>query len=429
VQEEFHLIIPPEAGVVRFIEVGVRRATFAGLSRERGGTGQGPIRKKNMKHVSLHNPVSGTDVHAGRAFQSAAGRSWAYMRGGRVRLALLALAAWTAVGMFQAVPEMLRGIYWPLFASKLIDVWSWALLTPAILLIDRRLTSGQPSFSRLAGIHLLLSVPTTLVHTLLTSVAHYPFEEMWWSPLRTPEYAKYYFVGGWMTYCAFIAIVQAFKFYERLATSQFKLERVEKRLLASHLNALRLQLEPHFLFNALNAISSEVAENPDVSREMIEDLATLLRRSLDSQGAEITLTEELALLDHYLSIQKRRFGNRIRVDVEMEPAIATARVPPMLLQPLVENAIRHGLEGRLSGGTVAINAYAAANVLHITVVDDGIGLPGGWRMEACGGLGVRVTRERLEALYPDLKGESFGIARRSAGGTEVSIRIPLNRSE
>ena len=344
----------------------------------------------------------------------------------RMRLVLLAVLVWTAVGMFQAVPEMLRGFHGPVLGSKLIDVWSWALLTPAILLIDRRLTSARQSFARLAAVHLLLSVPVTLVHTLLTATLHYPFEEMWWSPFRTPEYAKYYFIGGWMTYCAFIGIVQAFKFYERLATSRIELERVEKRLLASHLNALRLQLEPHFLFNALNAISSEVAANPDASREMIEDLATLLRRSLDSQGTEITLAEELALLDHYLSIQKRRFGQRIEVGLDVEPSVMSARVPSMLLQPLVENAIRHGLEGRLSGGTIAISAHREAGILKIYVIDDGVGLPGGWRMEACGGLGVRVTRERLEALYPEIEGESLTISRRDAGGTEVSIRIPLN---
>ena len=159
---------------------------------------------------------------------------------------------------------------------------------------------------------------------------------------------------------------------------------------------------------------------------MIEDLATLLRRSLDSQGTEITLTEELALLDHYLSIQKRRFGQRIEVGVDVEPSVMSARVPSMLLQPLVENAIRHGLEGRLSGGTIAISAHREAGILKIYVIDDGVGLPGGWRMEACGGLGVRVTRERLEALYPEIEGESLTISRRDAGGTEVSIRIPLN---
>jgi two-component system LytT family sensor kinase len=380
-----------------------------------------------MKHTPF-NILSGAEARLGRkAFERALGRPGRGLLPARIRLVLLAVLVWTVVGMFQAVPEMLRGFHWPIFGSKLIDVWSWALLTPAILLIDRKLTSARQSFARLAAVHLLLSVPVTLVHTAVTATLHYPFEEMWWSPFRTPEYAKYYFVGGWMTYCAFVAIVQAFKFYERLATSQLELERIEKRLLASHLNALRLQLEPHFLFNALNAISSEVAANPGVSREMIEDLATLLRRSLDSQGTEITLAEELALLDHYLSIQKRRFGHRLAVEIDVDPAVLSAMVPSMLLQPLVENAIRHGLETRLSGGTIAVSAQRTADALQIKVIDDGVGLPGGWRMEACGGLGVRVTRERLEALYPEPSRQSFMISRRATGGTEVSVCIPLKR--
>jgi two-component system LytT family sensor kinase len=381
-----------------------------------------------MKYTPFFNLLPRSELSSsGRSLGLAFGRPGTHPGAMRLRLAVLAFMVWTAVGVFQAVPEMLRGFYWPVLASKLIDVWTWALFTPAILLIDRKLTSGRQSFASLAAVHLLLSLPITLSHTLVTAILHYPIEEMWWSPLRTPEYTKYYFIGGWMTYCAFIGIVQAFKFYQRLATSQLALERAEKRLLASHLNALRLQLEPHFLFNALNAISSEVATNPEVSREMIEDLATLLRRSLDSQGTEITLAEELTLLDHYLSIQKKRFGERVAVTIDADPAVLSAMVPSMLLQPLVENAIRHGVEGRLSGGTIAVSTQRAGDMLQIRVIDDGVGLPGDWRMDKCGGHGVRVTRERLEALYPQAGEEAFRISRRSAGGTEVFIRIPLNR--
>jgi hypothetical protein len=394
-----------------------------------GGNGYEADRtaREQMKHSPYRNLTPQQELPSGAgAHRRRLGPTWSRPGSSQLRLAVLVVLVWTAVGSFQAVPEMLRGFSWPVLVSKLIDVWSWALLTPAILLIDRRLTSGRQSFARLALVHLALSVPITLLHICVTAVFHYPIEEMWWSPLRTPEYAKYYFIGGWMTYCAFVSVVQAFKFYDRLATSQLALERVEKRLLASHLNALRLQLEPHFLFNALNAIASEVATNPDVSCEMIEDLATLLRRSLDAQGTEITLAQELALLDHYLSIQKRRFGERVVVTIEAQPEVLSAMVPSMLLQPLVENAIRHGLEGRLSGGKVTVSARRAAETLQIKVADDGVGLPGGWQMDKCGGHGVRVTRERLEALYPQAGEEVFAISRLREGGTEVSINIPLH---
>lgn len=193
------------------------------------------------------------------------------------------------------------------------------------------------------------------------------------------------------------------------------------------MNALRLQLEPHFLFNTLNAISSELAANPELAREMIEDLGTLLRQSLDCQGSKkITLAQELALLDRYLAIQKLRFGDRIDVQIEVDPATLSAMVPSMFLQPLVENAIRHGLEGRLTGGSILVSAEHVDDQLHIKVIDDGVGLPSLWRIETSAGLGISVTRERLEALYSEPAEHDFTISRRKGAGTEVAIRIPLH---
>lgn len=342
-----------------------------------------------------------------------------------LRSILIILGVWTAVGMFQAVPDMVDGFSWSETIAKLIEAWSWALLTPAILLVDRKVTAAYPNVFRLAVAHLFLSVPFSLAHTYVAGAMLYPFPTIWWNPIRNTNFAIYFFIGGWVTYCAFIGVFQAFKFHSRLLTSQIALERVEKRLVESHLNALRLQLEPHFLFNTLNAISSELATDPELAREMIEDLGALLRRSLDCQGStEITLAQELALLDHYLAIQKLRFGDRITFQIDVEPAALSAMVPSMFLQPLVENSVRHGLERRLSGGKVVVSAQQDGGQLHVKVQDDGVGLPRQWRMETSTGLGVRVTRERLQALYAGAGGHDFTIERRKRGGTEVAIRIP-----
>ncbi|MEO7691225.1 MAG: histidine kinase, partial [Sphingomonas sp.] len=213
-------------------------------------------------------------------------------------------------------------------------------------------------------------------------------------------------------------------------TSRLQLERVEKSLLASRLNALRLQLEPHFLFNALNTISSEVTANPNLARDMIGDLGALLRQSLDCKDrTEITLAQELSLLEHYLSIQRIRFGDRMEIGIDIEPETLSILVPSMLLQPIVENAIRHGIEGRLSGGKVMISAWRAGDELQIRVLDDGAGLPPNWRMDASTGLGVRLARERLAALYPDLGEQGFVIRRREGGGTEVAMSVPVYHVE
>ena len=344
------------------------------------------------------------------------------------RSAIIAILAWTAVGLFQSVLDLLHGTHWYAVAAKLIEAWAWALLTPAILLIDRRVKAAQRNVAWLCLTHLLLSVPFSLVHTYLAGLLLYPIPEISWNPLRNRDFEAYYFLGSWMTYGALVGVVQTFKFYNRYLTSQLDLERVEKRLIESRLNALRLQLEPHFLFNALNAISSEVAANPELVEEMIENLAMLLRQSMECHAStEITLAEELVLLDHYLAIQKLRFGNRVDIRVEADPASLSIAVPSLLLQPLVENAIRHGLERRMSGGTIAISAQLIDDHLRIEVIDDGAGLPANWRMENASGLGLRVTRERLEALYPTTS-DRFAICRRSGGGTEVIIHIPLQRT-
>ena len=341
---------------------------------------------------------------------------------------MLSILIWTAVGIFQAVPEMiLRGFIWYYFIEKLIAAWAWVLLTPAILLVDRWVSAGRQDFVRIAAIHLALSVPFSLIHILLSALLQYPIEAISWSPFRSPEYTIYYFLGAWVTYCAVVGILQSVKFNSGLLKSQFELERVEKRLLETRLNALRLQLEPHFLFNTLNSISSEVTENPKLARQMIEDLGVLLRRSIESQDSnEIALAQELALLDRYLAIQKLRFGKRIEFRTDVDPEVLSVMVPSMVLQPLVENAVRHGLESRVSGGTITISARRRDGRLLIGVVDDGVGLPPAWKMDSGAGLGIRVTRERLEALYgADC---SFAVSRRRGGGAKVLIHIPIHNA-
>lgn len=348
----------------------------------------------------------------------------------RLRPAILIFLAWTAFGILLAVPDTFTGFQRHIFMAKIIDAWAWALMTPVLLLIDRRFVSTGQSITRLALLFLLMSVPISIIHTGLSGLLLYLAPEIWWNPLRRSDFAIYYIVGSLQVYAAFFGSLQAFKYYNRFLNSQLQLERVEYSLLESRLNALRLQLEPHFLFNALNTISSEVASNPSLARDMIGDLGALLRQSLDSKGrTEITLAQELSLLEHYLAIQRVRFGDRIEIGIKVEPQTLSIMVPSMLLQPLVENAIRHGIEGRLSGGKVMISALRVGDQLRINVRDNGVGLPSNWQIETSTGLGLRVARERLAALYPDLGEDRLEIRRRGSGGTEVVIRVPTRAGE
>ena len=365
-----------------------------------------------------------TPVPAGSAEPSSV---WNAKRLTRLQIAGLIFLCWTAYGLFVTVPEMLANPVWGgILLDKLFDSWTWALLTPGLILIDRRFAARQTIGIRLVLLFLVLSVPIVLVHTLITAVFLYPFPMVWWSPFRSPDYTVFYFLGGLGVYGAVVGIMQALRFYNNYITGQLQLERVQKSLVESRLIALRLHLEPHFLFNALNAITSEVGENPKLAREMIGDLGALLRRSLDcKERAEITLAQELAVLEHYLAIQKVRFGDRIAFAVDVDPETLAIRVPSMLLQPLVENSIRHGLEGRTSGGTVRISGIRTDGELRLEVTDDGVGLPRGWEPATATGHGLRVTRERLSALYPELGEACFDIRGGKTGGTEVFIRIPL----
>ena len=217
----------------------------------------------------------------------------------------------------------------------------------------------------------------------------------------------------------------AYRYYERYVSSELRLERLEHSYSEARLNALRMQLDPHFLFNALNTISSHVERDPKLTRRMIEHLGDLLRMSLESKDRqEVPLIEEIAFLEHYLEIQKIRFGDQLRVVMDVGPDVRYAAVPSMVIQPLVENAIRHGISRRASGGTVTVRAVSDGERLEIRVTDDGVGLPLGWTLEGSEGLGLSITRQRIAGIHPN-GASRFAVRNRAESGTEVEISLPL----
>jgi LytS/YehU family sensor histidine kinase len=250
-----------------------------------------------------------------------------------------------------------------------------------------------------------------------------------WSGLPTIRFLgdalRGMFLWEWLNYWLILGAWQAYRYYDRYVASELRLERLEKSFSEARLNALRMQLDPHFLFNALNTISSQLERDPKLARRMIEHLGELLRLSLASKDRqEVPLAEEIAFLEHYLAIQKIRFGDHLQIETQIAPEVKYASVPCLFVQPLVENAIRHGISRRASGGTVIVSAQRDGDRLDIRVLDDGVGLPTGWTLENSSGVGLSVTRQRVAALYPD--GETgFAVNRRASGGTEVEISLPL----
>ena len=210
---------------------------------------------------------------------------------------------------------------------------------------------------------------------------------------------------------------------------QIKLEEQERLLLQARMAALQNQINPHFLFNTLNSISSLVRFDPDTAREMIVKLATILRRLLHSTDSFVPLREEVEFIDNYLDIEVVRFGrDKLKVIKDLDPVSLEAMVPSMLLQPLVENCIKHGLAPKIEGGSITLRSRLIESRLLVEVEDDGIGMGAAQLLEqpdglGGGGIGMANVAERLKVLYGDMA--KMIIENRESGGTLIRLRLPI----
>lgn len=210
---------------------------------------------------------------------------------------------------------------------------------------------------------------------------------------------------------------------------QIKLEEQERLLLQARMAALQNQINPHFLFNTLNSVSSLVRFAPDTARELIIKLAKILRRLLHSSDAFVPLHEEIEFIDNYLDIEVVRFGrDKLRVVKELEPDSLEIMVPSMLLQPLVENSIKHGLSSKIDGGSIYLRSRLANHHLTIEVEDDGVGMASAQLLERPtgfgeGGIGMANVAERLKVLYGDTA--RMTIDSRNGTGTLVRLKLPI----
>jgi len=210
--------------------------------------------------------------------------------------------------------------------------------------------------------------------------------------------------------------------YRRLAENQVRQERLREMAARSELKALKAQINPHFLFNALNSISALIATDPPAAERTLERLAGIFRGTLlASERENVTLSRELEVVDAYLEIERARFGDRLTVRQSVTPEAAEVEVPPLILQPLVENAVRHGISHRVEGGVVTIEAEVRDDGLHITVQDDGPGLEGvDTEQVLARGYGLRNVRDRLLTRFG--AGASFSLE--GADGARVELIIP-----
>jgi sensor histidine kinase YesM len=289
-----------------------------------------------------------------------------------------------------------RTISWVLrhFAAALVFSVAWMCLSSWLVAGERSVQTGQT---------------LTFLFLIRKLAVHYAFLNL---------------IMYWMVVLAHLGWHNYQRFRERdLQAADLKRELVEARL-----NALRMQLHPHFLFNTLHAVSALIHENPEAADRVVARLSELLRLSLDqTKPQEVPLSEELAFLDRYLEIEQTRFSDRLTVQTQIEPGAERALVPYLILQPLVENAIRHGIELREANGRVTISATRKNGTLELRIADNGPGFTGEGRAPVREGIGLSNTRSRLRHLYPDQY--RLELAEVPGGGLEACIDIPFREQQ
>ena len=352
----------------------------------------------------------------------------------RLKLLAWAILFWTALSLFFASQIYLLApkITWSTaFAFAAPRWYVWGLLVPGICSLDRKLNSH--ALSERVILHIPLGVGWTLLAITIRLVTR-PLRAGQWPPNVTTFFLERFYWD--LLIYAVIAGVCIARDYawqvkrrdDAAHAMELRAADLERRLVEAQLNSLRAQLHPHFLFNALNTISAFTETAPQSARRLMERLAHLLRASLKhAMTPEITLGEELAFLDDYLAIESARFEGRITVSVHLSNDLLSVMVPSFLLQPLVENAIRHGVSKRLSAGHVEVVAFRNGPLLSLRVRDDGVGLPNGWQFSRDAGIGLRNIASRLEHLYG--RSDIFRMVSASPQGVEAQIDLLLRQKE
>jgi signal transduction histidine kinase len=347
--------------------------------------------------------------------------------GRTLKVLLAAYLLWTALAVFFATQLYFAGLSWQQALSWTLPRWySWGLVTPAIFRLDRWLATRTRLPVRVA-LHVPLGLAWTTLAILLRLIVRA-------SGGRFPPDLGAYFLDRFYSDLPIYAVIAGISFARQYAAQVERSTRqahelalrtadLERRLVESRLQSLRAQLQPHFLFNALNTISAFTESSPQLARRLMAQLGGLLRASLHHAAQPlVTLGEELTFLDDYLAIESARFEGRLHVSVRADDDLLAVLVPSFLLQPLVENAIRHGVGPRLSGGRVDVSATGDRSTIRIRVRDDGMGLEPGWDLQRDAGVGLRNVAARIEHLYgrPGL----LRLVPLAAGGVEVQIDLP-----
>jgi signal transduction histidine kinase len=353
---------------------------------------------------------------------------------------------WLALGVFSAgtvlveLPRMRRAGPPPAgtmsYAGRAfwyqLAIWlAWVVLAPAALWLRRRWPLERGSLKTALPVHLFAVILLCAAHSVIGVLTNWlvmqpdqSFAEQQWSVLLA------YWQLRDLPFCALfyglvLGVDSALDYYRQFRERQLLASQLEAQLAQAELQMLKMQLHPHFLFNTLNGITGLVRDNDNAAAvQMLVGLSDLLRQTLDNAGKqEVRLAEELEWVEQYLKLQQIRFSDRLQVSINADPEAMDALIPNLITQPLIENAIRHGLSPRARPGSVSLSVRRTNGRIELSVCDDGVGLPEAWSLGRNKGLGLLNTEARLRQLY----GEDFVFEarNRAQGGVEVLLTIPL----
>ena len=343
----------------------------------------------------------------------------------------LILAGWTLIVVTFSVQAYVFAVvrgrpdnFWHEFLVASTEWYVWAALTPLVLFLCRRFRIASQNWPRAVLLHLVAGIVISFlqlaIQVRLNFIVNPGYKMTYWRVLYF--FATFKLHMNLLTYWVIVALNHGVYYYEQSRARELAWSRMETDLANAQLQVLNMQLHPHFLFNTLHSISTLISDDPQAARQMVLKLSDLLRASLNKiDQPEVPLHQELELLECYISIEQTRFKDRLIIEKEVHASALACAVPTMILQPLVENAVRHGIGKHRQADRIAIVAQRTNGRLLLEVrncvgsVENGGPAP-------VRGIGLANTRARLEQLYGSQY--SFEIANRESGGVAVKLSLP-----
>lgn len=337
---------------------------------------------------------------------------------------------WTALGLLAASQRLAAFMYagravpvTAIYGRTMLDWYTCALFTPLIFWVARTFRLDSPRWAAMVPVHIVACAAFVVLKLALfiplANAAGWVDE-----PVR---FLSWITADGFpltLSYIIVVAVRYALDYYERYRERLVEAERLQSRLAHVQLDALRAQLHPHFLFNALNALSTLIHRDPAAADRMVVELGELLRETISTDGAaEVPLHTELRFIERYLSIMQIRLGERLRVTVDVDDDVRDALVPHMLLQPIVENALVHGIGRSTAAGELIVRGHREDGMVVLEVLDDGPGIQNGGNGER---IGLRNTRLLLEQLYQQR--QSLALENRATGGALTRVTLPYREA-